>query len=379
MKRICILLGFTLFLAACGNGDKTARLISLKKQAEKLQEEIKLLESEIATEGISLDSLNASVANEKKTYVKVQRIEPSYFKHCIEIQGSVESDNNIFIPPQSPGIVQRIYVEKGDNVKKGQLLAELDGTIILKSIEQVKTGLELATTVFERQQRLWDQKIGSEIQYLQAKTSKESLEKQLAVLEEQYEMTKIISPLDGIVDEIVIKEGEAAAAGFGAIRVVNQNDLKVTASISEKYIKRVKKGDKAKVYIPTLEKELVLKISAVSEAINPDNRAFEIEIKLPDNTLEVKPNMLAIVSVKDYVSENALTIPLNVIQKTGEEKFIFLAKSNSDTYRAERRKIKAGIYYNNMVEILEGLKPMEEVIVSGYQDLADGQIVTITN
>jgi RND family efflux transporter MFP subunit len=371
-KKLGLIL-LSILVFSCGTQDKRAQLERLKNQRAELDEQIKKLEEEIANGG------DSSFVLEKLKPVKITEIKSSMFKHYIEIQGTIESDNNIFVPPQFGGVVTKIYVKEGDRVSSGQLLAELDGTILLKSIDQLKTGLDLATTVYERQKRLWDQKIGSEIQYLQAKANKESLEKQLVTVQEQYKLTKITAPISGIVDEIKIKEGEAAAPGFGAIRIVQLSNLKIKASLSDSYVGRVTKNDEVKVLIPALDKEFNLTIDNVSQAIDANNRTFSIEIRIPGKEKGIKPNMLAVLTINDYSNDDALIVPLNVLQKTAEEEsFLFVAAKNSDNWTVKKRFVKPGQYYKDSIEILEGLTTGENVVTFGFNDLADDQSVIIS-
>lgn len=371
MKEILSIIILGALLVSCGSDDSVSRLRELELKRDELNTEIENLRKEIAEN-------NGDVNNAKIAYVKLHKVKPAVFRHFIKVQGIIESDNNILVPPQSAGIVKKIYVEKGDKVEKGQLLAELDGAIYESNIQELKTNLELAKTVFERQKRLWDKKIGSEIQYLQAKTNKESLEQRLATVEEQYKLTKIISPIAGTVDQVLIKEGEAAAAGFGAIRVVKLSDLKIKAVLSESYISAVKIGDVVDVNIPVLNKNLKLRIDAVSQVIDPKNRTIGIEIIIPKSESEIKPNMLAVLTINDYENQSALTVPMDIVQKTGEKMFLFTAKKNeNEKLEVEKRFVETGKYYNEKIEILNGIQENENIVVFGFQDLADGQIVQV--
>ena len=315
--------------------------------------------------------------SKKLATVSIEKISPVNFDHFIEVQGNVESDNNILIPTRASGVVNYIFIKEGEKVIKGQLLAEIDGAIYEKSMDELNTALELAATVFERQKRLWDKKIGSEISFLQAKTNKESLERKLATVKEQYELTKITSPIDGTVDNILIKEGEMAIVGIGAIRVVELSTLKISAELSESYISQVKKDDMVIVHLPVIDKSIDLSINSVSQVINPDNRTFSVEIFIPKPDKEIKPNMLSVLTIKDYTNINALVVPLNIVQKTGKEEFLFVAKQKNKKWFAEKRIVKTGKYYNNKIEILSGISPNEYVAVVGYQDLTDGQAIEI--
>ena len=365
------LLGMGLILAACGPRSEEAQLARLERQREELTVKIEKLKQEIAQKA------GPAQKSERVMNVKIARVEKGFFRHFIQVQGMIESDNNVLVAPQSSGIVKQVQVSVGSEVSRGQLLAELDGSILESSIAEVENGLKLAKTIFERQQRLWDKNIGSEIEFLQAKNNKESLEKRLATLEEQFKLTKIFAPLSGTVDEILIKEGEMAAAGMGAIRVVQLSNLKIVVDLSEVYISRIHKGDPVHVSIPVIEKEFDLSVDAVSQVIDPDDRTFQVEIKIPKSEAGIKPNMLAVLTINDYTNPEALVVPLNIVQETGQEQFIFVAEQQSVDWIARRRSVKTGESYDDRVEILSGLQAGEQVVTFGYQNLADGQSLAV--
>jgi membrane fusion protein, multidrug efflux system len=371
MQKVVIILILGAVIFSCKPDNKT-RLEQLKAQRDKINEQIVELETQIN----GSDTQPAT----KLFPVNVTEISPVRFEHYIEVQGTVDSDNNIAVPAEMAGVVKKIHVQKGDAVRKGQLLAELDGSILEKNIEALKTNLELANTMYERQKRLWEQKIGSEMQYLQVKTQKESLEKQIAALNEQYRMTKITAPIAGTVDQVMIREGEAAAPGFPAIRVVQLSDLKVKGELSEAYITSVKKNDPVTLKLPVIDREIKLKVSAVSQVIDPDNRTFMLEINIPGTEKNIRPNMIAVMVINDYVSENAIVVPQNTIQKTGSEDFIFVAEKNeNEQWVARRRVVIPGRSYANRAEILSGLNAGEKIISYGFQNLADGQPIAVVN
>jgi RND family efflux transporter MFP subunit len=297
------------------------------------------------------------------------------FKHSFETQGNVESENNILVPAQSQTLVTAIYVKEGDRVSKGQLLAKSDGSILEKSIAALKVNVDLTNTIYEKQKRLYDQEIGSEIQYLSAKSSKEGLEKQMAALQEQLKLTRIISPINGTVDEVNLKVGESAM--FGGIRVVQLSALKVKAAISEKYIASVHKGDEVKINFPDLDTIIYKKIESVSQVINPDNRTINIEFSLPSGIKDLKPNMISVLSITDYVNENASVVPQKIIQRKGDEEFLFVAEKDGDNWKAVRRIITIGQTQNGKAEVLSGLKTNDKLIIYGYQNLSDGQLVRV--
>ncbi|MFO7863850.1 MAG: efflux RND transporter periplasmic adaptor subunit, partial [Salinivirgaceae bacterium] len=303
MNRI-ILIVVAVFIGTSCTTDKTQQLRELKSEREKITAQISELERELAQEGKLDEHVN-------KTYVKTKKVNAGLFKHYVEVKGTVESDNNVFVPAEMSGIVTRVYVKEGQQVSKGTLLAQLDDDLIVRQIDALKTQLELATTVFERQKRLWEKEIGSEIQYLQAKTNKESAERQLDVLKKQLEMTKIISPLSGMVDQLMLKEGEMAAAVQSGIRVVGLGDMKIKAKLSEAYLGQVSKGDTAQVSITSIGADFYKPVFAVEQVIDPGSRTFGIDIR-PPHGLNLTPNTLAVVTINDYQKKNAVTVPLNV-------------------------------------------------------------------
>lgn len=371
-QKYFTLLGIGLVLAACGPRGEETQLARMEMQRDTLTEKIEVLKIKIA--------MNAQPDQkpERITDVRIMLLEKEEFQHFIQVQGTIESDNNILVAPMSSGIVKKIHTATGKYVTRGQLLAELDGSILESSILEVENGLNLAVTIFERQQRLWDKKIGSEIEFLQAKTNKEGLEKRLATLNEQYKLTKIFSPITGTVDEVIIKEGEMGAAGMGAFRVVQLTNLKIKVNLSEIYISRINKNDKVHVSIPVIGKELDLSINTISQIINSDDRTFQIEVNIPRNEQGIKPNMLAVLIINDYTNPEALTVPVNIVQETGTEKFLFKATEVDGGWTAQKQIVTTGKDHQGRIEILSGLQAGEYVVTVGYQNLSDGQRLAIS-
>jgi RND family efflux transporter MFP subunit len=279
------------------------------------------------------------------------------------------------VSPKTGGVVTAVYVKEGDRVSKGQVLAVIDDAVMRQSVEELKTSLDLATTVYQKQENLWNQKIGSEIQYLQAKNNKESLERRLQTLNSQLAMNRITSPLSGTVDEVNVKAGEAASPGLGVVRVVNLAEVKVKAQVADSYISAVKKGDEVKIILPDIKENIDGKISFVGQVVNPQSRTFDIEVTLNNRDNKLKPNMLAVININDKTTQNAIVIEENFVQQTETGNVVFVAGSQ----KAEARKVKTGLSYNGNVEILEGIKPGDSVITNGYQDLVDGQAIKVSN
>ncbi|MGB2907730.1 MAG: efflux RND transporter periplasmic adaptor subunit [Candidatus Aminicenantaceae bacterium] len=373
MKKTKILIPvlIVMLMATCAPPrDNQGRLARLEAQREALTAQIEQLKAEIAQEG-------GEAPQEALAYVRGIEVRPTLFQHFIQAQGTVESDNNILIPAQSNGVVKKIHVRQGDSVRQGQLLAELDGAILESGIAELEQGLELATTIYERQDRLWKKNIGSELDYLTAKNNKEGLERKLETLQEQFKLTKIHAPINGTVDDVLIKEGEMAPAGFGTIRIVQLSQLKLKASLSENLISNVKRGDTVHVQIPVADREMELTIDAVSQVIDPNNRTFQIEIRIPAREKGLKPNMLAVITINDYSNPEALTVPQNVVQESGSESFLFVAEERDGGWIAQRRAVVSGENYGEQLEINEGLSAGEFVVTFGFQNLADGQPVSI--
>jgi len=374
MKKITLLIILGAFLlTACGPRDKQSQLQRMERQRDALNEKIEQLKAELAQ-----GRIGEPPVREQLMYVAVSKVKPEVFQHFIKVQGTVESDNNILIPSQTSGIVKKILVDEGDRVTKGQLLAELDGAIYESNIAEVENALDLAITIFERRKRLWDKNIGSEIEFLQAKNNKENLEKRLETLQEQYQLTKITSPINGNVDDILIKEGEMAAAGRGAIRIVQLTRLKIVAYLSENYISRLKRNDIVRVEIPVLGQHFEHSIDSVAQVIDPDNRTFEIEIEVPREQKNIKPNMLVVVTITDYKKLKALVVPQNIVQKTGTEQFLFVASNENGLWIARKKVVQAGESYDNRTEITDGLNEGDFIITFGFQNLSDGQTVMVS-
>lgn len=361
-----------MFLAACSatapEDDKQGRLEKLKKEQATLTEQIKKLEAEIAAE-------NPEARKVRSKDVAVSVLAKRSFDYFVQTQGKVESEYNILVSAQTMGVVTNVYVTEGQSVRKGQVIAQLDNSVVLRNIEGMKSQLELARSVYERQKNLWDQKIGTEVQFLQAKTNKESLEKQLASLNEQNEMTRIKSPISGTVDQVVVKIGENIAPGQPAARVVNSADLKIVANVSEAYVTNIKKGNKVMVDIPELNQSIEAKVSFVGRTIDPLSRTFRVDVKLP--SLEnLRPNMTGVIRVIFHNEPSAITVPVNVVQEVNGEKVVYVAEAAGNRTVARKKVVKVGGVYSNLAQV-EGLEEGDSIITVGYQGLNDGDVVKI--
>ncbi len=363
---VMILITSGLFTGCASKTDDNARLQQLLSQRRNIDKEISEIEQRMAA---------APDATEKNVpSVNVIRLEQKPFAFYLQVRGKVESDNTIFVPAQRPYIVTKIHVDVGEYVSRGQLLAELDNSSILQSLNEIEKALELATTLYERQKNLYDKKIGTEVQYLQAKHQVEDLEIKLKNVKTELEKTRIYSPISGMVDQITLKEGEAAIPNAGAIRVANLSALKVKAKISENMITQVKRGDKVTLTFPTGDVTLESTINSISKVIDPNNRTFDVEVLIPDNA-KINPNMLAVLSIKTYENPQGIAIPLNAVQKNEKEQFVMVASQKSGQWLAEIRKITTGQSYENWVEVNEGLNEGDVVITFGMNNVTLGEPV----
>jgi len=355
----------SLFLASCGGGN-TESLTDLKsKQAE--------LKTQLADITSKISKLEGDSAK-KFILVEASVIVPTIFKTYINVQGRVDAEESVSLSSEMPGTITKINVKPGDEVSKGQVLAETDARALQQSISDLQTNAELVNQLYEKQKALWDQKIGTEVQFLQAKTQKESMEKKMATLQEQVRMTKIISPINGTIDAVDIKLGQLTAPGMPAIRVINFNNLKVKADLAESYAAKVHKGDEVMIKFPDSNDTLTTRINYSSRAISAMNRTFGVEILL-GNTKEYHPNQIAILNINDYKSAKpVLTVPVNYVQKDLKGTHFVLV---ADGTKAAKRNIVLGKEYNGVAEIKEGLTESDMLITSGYDGLNEGDAIKI--
>ncbi len=366
MKSKVLFLALAVFAFSCGTPDKKAELDQLKKQKIDLEAKIATLEEELKKTG-------ADSAQGKSLEVGVEAITPQIFKTYIEVQGRIDADENVSLSSEMPGTVSNILVKVGDEVNKGQVLAETDARAIQQQMSDLSTNMELVNQVYQKQKNLWDQKIGTEIQYLQAKTNKESMEKKMATLQQQMNMSKVVSPINGTVDAVNIKVGQAIAPGIPAINVINFSNLKVKAEVAETYASRVKKGNEVLVIFPDMNDSIVAKLNHASRAINALNRTFGVEVIL-DNNKEYHPNMVAKLKINDFQSPApVVAIPVKYIQRGTDENYVYVVANN----KAVKRAIKTGKEYAGMAEVTSGLSPGDLLITAGYDLVNDGDAVSV--
>lgn len=362
-----------LILSSCAQSE-SADLDAKKKKLGKYKVEVQELEQKIKNLEIEIASLEPSSNNGLKTrLVKVDTLQTSTFEHFIEVQGTVDSDENIYVSPEMNGVITSIYVKEGDKVTRGKSMAQLESGALTNSLQEARTALGLATTTYEKQKRLWDQNIGSEIQYLQAKTNMEAMQSRVKAIESQLNMTRIKSPISGTVDLVNVKLGEMASPGMSGIRVVNLDKMKVVAMISETYMTRVKKGDEVSINLPDAGLDLLAKVTFVSQVVNPANRSFKVEVALSNKDKVLKPNMIAKIKIKDEKLDNAMVVESNLIQRVGNQSYIMVAETQNSSTIARRREITTGMEYNGRTVVLTGISFGDLIIISGQNEIVDGQ------
>ena len=368
MKKIFIIFIGTLTLTACSKNaptDKKAALDGLKKEQAALQDKINALESEISAGNKDLNSGSKEIM--------ITEAVPKPFLHYIDVQAKVDGDENVAISPEMGGTITSVNVHSGQQVSKGTILAEMDAASTLKAIEETQSQVDFTNTLYMKQKSLWDQKVGSEVQFLTAKNNYESGKKRLATLREQLAMSKIKSPINGNVDGVEIKVGQTVMPGMAAFHVVNLTNLKVKGEVAESYVSKVKKGNEVLVYFPDVGKELSSTISYSGNIIDPLNRTFKVEVALPSKSLDLHPNMVASLKIVDYKSSYAFTVPINLVQTGDEGQYLYLADGEQGKAKAKKCLVKTGQSYNGYIEIKSGIKEGDKIITTGYQDLVEGQ------
>lgn len=382
MKRILIITAsLMVILTSCGkNGnDPEAIRNKIKKyqaQINKLDLKIKELEKQLENDSLGITESGIAIL------VDVDTIETTVFKHYFEVGGSIEAKEDAFISPEINGQIKAIYVTKGQFVQKGQMLAKLNTEITESSIKEVETNLNLAKVMFEKQSDLWQQKIGSEIQYLQAKSNKESLEARLSTMKAQLAMAEIKAPFSGIVDEIYRKVGELAVPGVQLMKMVNLGELLVKADVSEAYLTSIHLGDTISLEFPSYDNErLTTRVTRMGNIINVNNRTFQVEARIRNVNGKYKPNSVVLMHINDYTDPSALTVPSIIIKQDVQKGFfIFVATPNEEgQLTASKRFVVPGKSYQGKTEILDGLNPEEIIIVEGYNTVSNGSIIRLAS
>jgi membrane fusion protein, multidrug efflux system len=375
MKNI-IIFSMILLATSCGSQkseDKQAELQKYRELAQEYSKKIETLEKEITS----------STVEAKKDQLKPVRtlhVLPTEFSSFFTATGTVEAVEDVFISPEVSGQISAIPVKRGDHVKKGDLLIRLNTDIIQRNIEEIRTSLELAKKVFEKQEQLWEKNIGSELQYLEAKNGKESLEARLATLQSQLDLSYIRAPFDGIIDDIMVKTGEMASPGMRLSRLVNLSEMRIIARISESFLSSIKKGDSVELGFPSYpELTIQSSIARIGTVIDPVTRTFPVEVFVGNPGYLLKPNMISSVRIREYSDPGALTVPSIILKQDFNGTFLFRVKSNGATEVAEKVYVQTGRTVQDITKISEGINEGDRVIIAGYNIVGDGEAVSVIN
>ncbi len=374
MKKIISIILISLFFA-CGQSNDPE---TIKKQIAEYKSQIADLENKIDELNTKLTEQGISANTVKRIRVKTLHLTPVHFSHFVHSVASLEAVKSAFISPEISGQVKTIHVHEGDYVKKGQLLVSLNSDIIESNIKELETNLELAKTLYQKQEELWKQQIGSEIQYLEAKNKKESLESKLNSLYIQLAKSKIKAPITGIVDLINVKEGELAMPGAQIIQMVNISTFYVNADISEKFISVIKKGSPLKVSFPSFpDWKIDTKVYRIGSVINQSNRTFRVQAKIYNKNNMLKPNMLAKITFLDFEVDKALVVPSIIIKKDFKGSYLYIVAKDDKGYIAQKKYVKTSLSNDEGTMITEGIKQGDKVIVKGYNLVKDGIAINV--
>ena len=362
-------------VSSCGKTAKQSdNLLQLNSKKEVLIEQIDSLSQLLNSVELNISKLDT---NKRLTAVNTIKAQRKLFQHFIEVQGTVEAEQSVELYPESSGSITNIFVEAGQNIYKGQTLIQIDNSVLKTNMAELQTQLELAITTYERQKRLWDQNIGSEIQFLQSKAKKEGLENRIESLKAQAKKLKISAPFSGTVDEVFSKIGGLATPMTPAIRLVNLKQVHVESEVTETYLKHIQKGTEVELFFPTIGKNISTKVSQVGNYINPNNRSFKIRIKVNNPNSELKANLLADLKINDF-KQNGIVIPTKLIQKDRMgDSFVYTLKKEKDAYVVEKTYIVQKMTYANESFIAEGLLEDALIVDKGARLIKANETVII--
>jgi RND family efflux transporter MFP subunit len=385
MKYLYITLLSAILLTSCGDKKQSVEAVIETDNLENIRlkrAEVVAKQQEIATQLKQLDERIAVLDTTKKIpLITTFTAKLDVFNHYLELQGSVDTKNNLVVFPEYSGILSRVYVKEGQKVVKGQTLAKIDDGGMSQQLAQAKIQASLAKTTFERQQRLWNQKIGSEIQFLQAKSTYEAQEQAVNQIKQQIGKTIVRAPFTGIIDDIITEQGSVIAAGQSQLmRIVNLDNMYIETNVPERYISSVTKNKNVEVEFPILGKKIDAKVRQAGDFINPANRTFKVEIGVPNKDRSIKPNLTAKVKINDYTNEKAILIPQSIISENADgDQYVYVVTSKNENGEgvAERIIIETGKTQGDVIEVLKGIENGAEIIQEGARSVKNGQTVKV--
>ncbi len=374
MRKIFLVSVLSIAIYSCGNKDNNQSIDSLieSKNTKALVEKKSALQAEITKIEEALATLDTK---KEEALVSVLTLKDTLFNHYLDIQGNVDTKENIIVQPEFSGTLTSLPVKAGQKVAKGQILGRIDDAGMSQQLAQVQTQYELAKTTYERQKNLWDQKIGSEIQYLQAQTQMTSLQKSIGQMKAQLAKTLIRAPFSGTIDEVFVEKGQVVAPGpQGLMRIVNLGNMFVSTSVPESYIGKLKVGTEVDVFLTSLGKTYKGKVRQVGNFINPNNRSFGIEVSIPNPENLLRPNQVAKLKIIDYVKKDATVVPTNVIQEDGQgNRYVYTVDGNNGkTGMAKKTIVTTGKSSDNVTEILSGVSEEDVIVTEGVNAISEG-------
>ena len=384
MRKIFILTVTSAFLVSCGGKEQTVEAVLASNDLTQIRakkDELSTKSQDIATQIKQLDAAIAKLdTNKKVPLITTIKANAKEFVHYLELQGSVQTKKNVLVYPEVPGQLVSVFVKEGQRVVKGQSLARIDDGGLSNQLAQLEANEALAKTTFERQKRLWDQRIGSEIQYLQAKTNYEAQKNAVTNLRKNIAKYTIKAPFTGIVDDVIKEQGTVVAPGPGAevFRIVNLGDMYIETDVPETYISSVVSGKEVEIEFPILAKEVHSKVRQAGNFINPANRTFKVEIGVPNEDRAIKPNLTAKLKINDYTNPTAILIPQSIISENSKgEQYVYIVENDNDKSVAKQVIIETGKTQGDVVEVLKGLENGMEIINEGARSVKDKQEVKI--
>ncbi|WP_339634775.1 efflux RND transporter periplasmic adaptor subunit [Bizionia echini] len=386
MKNINLLIIIALIISSCGNKkEKSLDEVLKSNNLTELKERRNQIDSKQQELNDQMTLLNEKIAEldtiKKVPLITTFKAKQEVFNHQLEIQGNVTTKNLLVVTPEFNGILTNVFVKEGQQVSKGQLLAKIDDGGLSQQLAQLEIQANLAKTTFERQKRLWDQNIGSEIQYLQAKSSYESQAEAVNQLKQQISKTNVTAPFTGTIDDVITEQGSVVMAGQSQLmRIVNLDNMYIETDVPESYIGSITKGKDVIVDFPILGKTIETKVRQAGDYINPANRTFKVEVSVPNTEKNIKPNLTARLKINDYTNKEALLIPQSIISENADgEQYIYVIsnKNNDGEGEVKRVIIKTGKTQGDVIEVLEGIEDGAEIVKEGARSVKDGQTVKV--
>ena len=389
MKKIYSLIAITLLLVSCGGEGKTQSVeaVIASNDLAKIRAKKIALDSQVQTLSVEIKTLNDKISEldtkKRVPLITVFAAKEEVFNHFLELQGDVKTKQNVLIYPEMAGQLEAIYVKEGQYVKKGQVLAKINDGGLVNQLAQVKTQTALAKTTFERQKRLWEQKIGSEIAFLQAKATFEAQENSVSQLKKQLAKSVLTAPFSGVIDDVMKEQGVVVAPGMGAevFRIVNLSKMYIETAVPESYITSIKKGKSVDVIFPVLGRKMNSSVRQAGNFINPSNRTFKVEIAVDNKDGDIKPNLTAKLKINDYTSDKALLVPQSIISENAKgEQYVYVVKDlKGKRGTAKQVIINTGKTQGDVVEVLDGIKAGDKIIKEGARSVQNNQEVQVLN